>query len=310
MNMLSTSIDNGKPTIGVFLDLSKAFDTLDHNILVSKLECYGIRGLCLDWIKSYLTNRKQFVQFNDSVSTEQIITCGVPQGSILGPLFFILYINDFPKIFELANSMLFADDTSIFLSHKNPDQLVDLLNKELKLVDLWMKTNKLSVNIKKTNFVLFKPRQKHIFLSSPILYSNCPLEQKLSTKFLGVFIDDHFTWKHHINYICNKISKSVGLLYKSRFFLTQKSKISLYYSLVYPYIQYCNIIWSSTYPSSLNRILLLQKRIIRIVANADYLSHTKPLFKNLKILDIFNLKLSVLYVLCFNIIMVCFLLLS
>ena len=126
-------------------------------------------------------------------------------------------------------------------------------------------------------------------LSSPILYSNCPLEQKLSTKFLGVFIDDHFTWKHHINYICNKISKSVGLLYKSRFFLTQKSKISLYYSLVYPYIQYCNIIWSSTYPSSLNRILLLQKRIIRIVANADYLSHTKPLFKNLKILDIFNL---------------------
>ena len=149
MNMLSTSIDNGKPTIGVFLDLSKAFDTLDHNILVSKLECYGIRGLCLDWIKSYLTNRKQFVQFNDSASTEQIITCGVPQGSILGPLFFILYINDFPKIFELANSMLFADDTSIFLSHKNPDQLVDLLNKELKLVDLWMKTNKLSVNIKK-----------------------------------------------------------------------------------------------------------------------------------------------------------------
>jgi len=124
---------------------------------------------------------------------------------------------------------------------------------------------------------------------------NCPsfkgekVEQKSSLKFLGVNLDEHLTWKNHIEVICNKISKAIGIIYKARFLLPPKTRLSLYYSLIYPYIYYCNVICSSTYPSNLNRILLLQKRIVRIIANADYRAQTKPLFKRLKILDIYDL---------------------
>ena len=161
---------------------------------------------------------------------------------------------------------MFADDTSIFLAHDNPSELISILNEDLKRIDSWMNTNKLSVNIKKTNYVIFKPRQKCFHHSRTLLYNNIPLEQKKSLKFLGVFIDENRSLKTHIDYICNKVSKSIGIIYKSRFFLSSKTKLSLYYSLIYPYLHYCNIIWSSTYPSNLNRIFLLQKRIVRIIA--------------------------------------------
>ena len=125
---IATSIDQSEITAGVFLDLSKAFDTLDHQILFDKLEHYGVRGLALQWIKSYFSNRTQFVQINDTRSSEEIIRCGVPQGSILGPLFFILYINDLPKATSLAECLLFADDTSIFYSNSDPDHLASACN--------------------------------------------------------------------------------------------------------------------------------------------------------------------------------------
>ena len=128
VNKIATSIDQSEITAGVFLDLSKAFDTLDHQILFDKLEHYGVRGLALQWIKSYFSNRTQFVQINDTRSSEEIIRCGVPQGSILGPLFFILYINDLPKATSLAECLLFADDTSIFYSNSDPDHLASACN--------------------------------------------------------------------------------------------------------------------------------------------------------------------------------------
>ena len=136
--------DQNKVITGVFLDLSKAFDAIDHQILFYKLERYGIRGVALQWIMSYFENRKQFVQYNNVSSSVNTITCGVPQGSILGPLFFIFYINDLPNALRFAELLLFVDDTSIYYYHKDPKILINVLNDELRNVDCWMKANKLS----------------------------------------------------------------------------------------------------------------------------------------------------------------------
>jgi len=135
VNKISSAIDRREIIAGVFLDLSKAFDTLNHEILFTKLEHYGIRDMALQWIKSYFSGRQQFVQFNQACSSKQTSKCGVPQGSILGPLLFILYINDLPNACKLTQPLLFADDTSIFYSHSDPNCLESVLNNELCNLD-------------------------------------------------------------------------------------------------------------------------------------------------------------------------------
>ena len=158
----SLFIDKSEHTLGIFLDLSKAFDTINHDIILSKLSHYGIREISLEWFRSYLTNRSQYVSICGANSTMQKLTCGVPQGSILGPLLFIIYINDFIKSSDTFNFILFADDSNLFLSHSNLSTLVDVVNRELELVSKWFRVNKLSLNIKKTNCMLFSNRSKEI----------------------------------------------------------------------------------------------------------------------------------------------------
>ena len=143
---ISKAIDNDMYTTGIFMDISKAFDTIDHGILLQKLYHYGFRGVSNEWFCNYLNNRKQFVQFNSAKSTTDGISCGVPQGSILGPLLFILYMNDICYTSKLLNTILFADDTTVFYSHKNLPVLCDIMNNELKEVCNWFKANKLSLN--------------------------------------------------------------------------------------------------------------------------------------------------------------------
>jgi hypothetical protein len=256
--------------------LSKAFYTLNHDILFSKLERYGIRGVALNWIKSYFKNRKQFVQFNNVSSTQKLIQCGVPQGSILGPLFFILYVNDLPNASQLVRPLLFADDTSICYSHSDPAVLVTVLNEAIQNIDLWIKTNKLSINIDKTNYVIFQSKQKKITQDLSLSIDDKLITRKQQVKFLGVLLDENLSWKPHINYVCNKISKSIGVIYRARFNLSLSTKLSLYYTLIYPYLNYCNIVWSSTYVTNLQRILILQKRIVRLLTNSVFSANTAP----------------------------------
>ena len=137
-------MDKFQTTIGVFIDLKKAFDTVDNNILLSKLQCCGIRGLALEWIKSYLFNRRQYVCYNNSISEFKEIKCGVPQGSILGPILFILNINDMCEVSKLLHIILFADDTKLFYSASNIDDVTNVVNNELKQLSLWFRANKLS----------------------------------------------------------------------------------------------------------------------------------------------------------------------
>jgi hypothetical protein len=151
-----------------------------------------------------------------------------------------------------------------------------------------MKCNKLSINTKKTNYIIFKHKQKKLHRNTHLYFDDQLLEHADITKFLGVYIDENLNWKSHIGHVCNKIAKSVGIIFKSRFLLSAKTKLSLYYSLIYPYLSYCNVAWSSTYITNLNRLFLLQKRVVRVMTNSDFLAHTAPLSARLQILDNFK----------------------
>ena len=154
MDRLYESIENDKITLGIFIDFSRAFDTISHDILLNKLQFYGFRGKAHDWIKNYLTNRKQFVAYNNSHSQLGNVTIGVPQGSILGPLLFLLYVNDIYAISKEMSCIQFADDTTLFTSGNNLTDLACVVNTELRTINEWINLNKLSLNIAKTSYMV------------------------------------------------------------------------------------------------------------------------------------------------------------
>ena len=254
---ISSALDDKKVTLGLFIDLSKAFDTVNHEILLDKLEHYGVRGIALQWFKSYLSGRKQFVQYNSYNSSLLQITCRVPQGSILGPLLFLVYINDLCSVSKVLEMILFADDTNIFYSHTDASYLMEVVNLELKKITCWFYTNKLSINVKKSNFIIFRPRQNRQTLDLAFNISNYSIDRVKETTFLGVILDEHLTWKSHIHNVARKVSKAVGIIYKSSFCLDDSSLQILYFSLIFPYLFYCVSVWASTYPSNLRRLITL-----------------------------------------------------
>ena len=215
----------------------------------------------MSWITCHLNNRKQFNNVN---SSENIIKCGIPQGSILGPLLFILYINDIANASNLLRFILFSDDINVYYSRKNTSDANNVLNQEMEKVSDWLIKNQLSINL---NLIL-KPRQKCLNLTNfSLKIKNNLIERKSSIKFLGVIIDEHLSWKEHISTVAAKISKSIGIVSKSRFYISNKSLFMLYYALVYPYLYYGNIIWVL-----LRRRVLHYSSLLRRRANARNVS--------------------------------------
>ena len=285
---LYESLNSREHAITVFIDYSKAFDTVNHAILLSKLEKYGIRGLPLKLIRSYLLDRTQVVKCNNSFSSSKIINIGVPQGSILGPLLFLIYINDLPSISCNFSSTLFADDTTLLFRHKSSDSLIISCNNELNKFKTWSEANRLSISLEKTFGLLVSNRNFSEGLDGFFLGSQS-LKFVDSCKFLGVNLDSRLSFEVHIGVICRKVSKSIGILYKLKSFVPKSCLLTIYYSFIYPYLIYCLPIWGSTGASLLKPLVILQKRAVRIINLASYLDHTEPLFYNCKILKLEDL---------------------
>ena len=202
---IKQSIDDGRFGCGVFLDLQKALDTVNHSILLQailqKLEHYGIRGNALEWFQSYLTGRSQYVAVNGHVSNFLPITCGVPQGSVLGSLLSLIYVDDLPNITKVLQFYLFADDTSIYAVYVDSDDLITLqktLNKELRKVKKWLDVNRLALNISKTNYVIFHSPSKVISQFIRIKLGSNPLNHVEYIKYLAILVDSALSWRPHI----------------------------------------------------------------------------------------------------------------
>ena len=252
-------MDNYNP--GLYLDFQKAFDTVDHEILLLKLNHYGIRGNVLNWFKSYLTNRKQFTFVDGVYSQASHINCGVPQGSVLGPLLFLIYVNDTQNAFKNATPKLFADDINLFLFHKDIKTLYSLANTELESLNEWLLANKLSLSIgedKDTKYTLFSQRKyPEIELLPKLHIANQEVPYTTTIKYLGVYQDFELSFKEHISKIYEKVNKYVGIFYHIRHKLPPKCRRVLYFSFVFSYTYYCAEIYGNVSNASLNPLQLV-----------------------------------------------------
>ena len=208
------NIDQGNVNAVVFLDLKKAFDTVDHTILISKLAVHGIGGASIEWLKSYLSERNQKCFLNGSLSNRCVLSCGIPQGTILGPLLFLLYINDLPNCLSHSQPRIYADDTHLTLAGNSANSIELNLNKDLASVSEWFIANKLTLNKSKTEFMLIGSRQRlRSFVHSPSLkIGRAQISQVPSTKSLGIYIDENLTWNVHIENLSKKIAAGIGAL--------------------------------------------------------------------------------------------------
>jgi len=298
VDQITASLDSGHNVVGLFLDLRKAFDTVDFEILLRKLSFYGVRGNALLLCRNYLSGRSQSVLYAGERSDILPVTCGVPQGSILGPLFFLVYINDMINSLSVSQPILYADDTNIFLTGRDLASMTHTFNTELTHLNQWFTANRLSLNTSKTHAMLFTLNTRLFSQTLQLHIHQTPIETITHSKFLGLHIDNKLTWSSHISQVCNKVSKSIGILTKVSKFVNKDTLHMLYNCFVLPYLRYGNIVWGRAASNHITRLFILQKRAIRIISGAEFLAHTNQLFYDhhtLKLQDL-NIYLCALFV--------------
>lgn len=277
-------------TLGIFIDLTKAFDTCSIDILLYKLSTYGFRGVSNEWFRSYLTGRKQFTSIRGVNSSLKDILCGVPQGSILGPLLFIILINDLPNASSFFK-LLYADDTTLKMAGSNLVQLYNDANIELEKLADWFRANKLTLNISKTKYILFRDKKHFVnFEDLNLKIDNEKIDrigegcEEEFFKFVGMRLDEHLTWKYHADYVRGKVSSAVYALSKLRNLLPRHVKLTVYNSLFRSFIEFGISCWGRSSNNNINRISILQKRAVRYIENLKYNAHTGAAFIRSRIL--------------------------
>ena len=287
----------------LLIDFSKAFDMVDHIILLKKLEHYGIRGIALKLLESYLKGRQQSVTISSATSSYKHLSYGVPQGSILGPLLFVVYINDMPNIHKLVKFILYADDANIIITGANAHEIIYKYRELSVALANWVAGNGLMLNVRKTNFMIFSNVNIGDLINYQPTINGIPIDRKHVAKFLGVFVDEKLKWTSHIKSLSTKMSRNCGMLYKMKGILPQKAMLTLYHSFIQSHLNYCSLIWGLGSKNSIKALFVCQKKAMRtlIPGYVNYYynkttkeppNHTKQAFNENKILVVHSLILK------------------
>ena len=290
-------LENNEVPIAIFIDLSKAFDTLDHDILLSKLDYYGIKGVAKQLLESYIRNRQQFVQIDNNRSRTITLNIGVPQGSVLGPLLFNIYINDMCKSTKCFDIINYADDTTLITTlsnlKKTNHSYDSSINSEIANINNWLLAQRLCINVSKTKFMMFHMPQKHV-PNLNLSINGVNIDKVEEFNFLGLILDTNLKWKPHVQKVATKIRQINGVLNKLKFVFPQRVLRILYTSLIESHINYCLLLWGTNY----DQIFKLQKKAMRTISFSHHKAHTSPLFKTMELLnirDMYNIQLLKLH---------------
>ena len=279
-------IDNSEICGCLALDLSRAFDMINHDLCI-----YGINNEALKWFSSYLDNRTQRIKLGSHMSQREKIKYGVPQGSILGPLLFVLYINDLPCIVNHCDIDMYADDTSLKSHGLSILDVSEKLQNDCRLIEIWLRNNLMVVNTSKSKSMAICSYQKRASLESDFIQLNfegTELEQVDECKILGLLIDENLSFKPQIDRICSKISSFIGLLYRIRPFVDRKCLILFYNSFILPLIDYWLNIWFSAANVHIQKVQVLQNRAARAILNVSYDTSSAFMLKELNIMSVKN----------------------
>ena len=280
-------VDNGEYALGIYLDLKKAFDTVDHKILLTKLDNYGFRGHVNHFICSYLSDRKQYSVVNGHKSDIQDITVGVPQGSVLGPLFFLLYVNDIKNCLDDEYISLFADDTSVLIHNRDLHVLKTNAERTIGRLYTWFNSNKLSLSIEKTHFIIYHTKRRQIDARfNKLTVHGFDINRVTWVKHLGLIIDENLSWEKHVQQLCNSLSRYFSVFYNIRGSVPNAFKRQLYYSLVYSRVQYGIEMYGTCRKTLLDRVQVIQNKLLKVLYQKDYRTGTNELHKELNLLKV------------------------
>lgn len=283
---IQSQLDKGRHAAGLFIDLKKAFDTVDHRILITKLKGAGLHPKQVQWFRSYLTNRKQYVKINCVHSELDDISCGVPQGSILGPILYLIYVNDIQFLRLFGRLYLFADDTALVYEADSVSELYHMIQEDLKLLCIWFKKYKLTINIDKTVYIVFSKKNKIGEVTSYPMINGKQIQLVENVKYLGLIIDNRLTWEKHVAGIRKKIATLVGLFYKLNHFIPDHLRKQIYFSNFHSHFLYLMPVWSTCNKTLFSNADILHKRALKCLYNLERRFPTEALYQHTLVLPL------------------------